>query len=30
LSDFKAEGLVEIHGSNITITHVDRLEKMKN
>jgi CRP-like cAMP-binding protein/DNA-binding NarL/FixJ family response regulator len=30
LSDFRAEGLVEIHGSNITLTSVDRLENMKN
>ncbi len=30
LSDFRAEGLVEIQGSNITLTNVDRLENMKN
>lgn len=30
LSDFRAEGLVEIHGSNITLTNVEKLEKMKN
>lgn len=30
LSDFKAEGIVEIHGSNITISNLQKLERMKN
>ncbi len=30
LSDFRAEGLIEISGSNITIVNVQRLERMKN
>jgi CRP-like cAMP-binding protein/DNA-binding NarL/FixJ family response regulator len=30
LSDFRAEGLVEIHGSNITVINVEKLENMKN
>ena len=30
LSDFKEEGLVEISGSTITITHPEKLERMKN
>lgn len=30
LSDFKAEGIVEIHGSNITIKNLQKLERMKN
>jgi CRP/FNR family transcriptional regulator, polysaccharide utilization system transcription regulator len=30
LSDFRAEGLIEIHGSNITLANVQKLERMKN
>jgi CRP-like cAMP-binding protein/DNA-binding NarL/FixJ family response regulator len=30
LSDFRAEGIIEINGSNITVVNVQRLERMKN
>lgn len=30
LSDFREEGLVEIHGSTITLKNTDRLKKMRN
>ncbi len=30
LSDFRAEGIIEISGSNITLMNVQRLERMKN